>query len=56
MHCSEATELASQRLDDVRAILADLHRIKAVLTELVSECHAHQGDVSCPLITALHYG
>ncbi|ABA59209.1 Hg(II)-responsive transcriptional regulator [Nitrosococcus oceani ATCC 19707] len=56
MHCSEAAALASQRLDDVRAKLADLHRIEAVLTELVNECHTHQGDVSCPLITALHDG
>lgn len=55
-HCSEAAELASQRLDDVRAKLADLNRIEAVLTELLSECHAHQDDVSCPLISALHYG
>lgn len=54
-HCSEAAELASLRLDDVRAKLADLNQIEAVLTKLVSECHAHQGDVSCPLITALHY-
>ena len=54
-HCSEAAELASLRLDDVRAKLADLNRIEAVLTKLVSECHAHQGDVSCPLITALYY-
>ena len=54
-HCSEAAELASLRLDDVRAKLADLNRIEAVLTALVSECHAHRGNVSCPLITALHY-
>lgn len=53
-HCSEAAELASQRLDDVRARMADLGRIEAVLTELVGECHAHRGDISCPLITALH--
>lgn len=54
--CSDAAELASQQLDDVRAKLADLNRIEAVLTELVSECHAHRGDVSCPLVSALHYG
>lgn len=55
-HCSEAAELASQRLDDVRARLADLTRIEAALSRLVDECHAHQGRVSCPLIAALHYG
>lgn len=52
-HCSEAAELATQRLDDVRARLADLNRIEAVLKKLVTECHAHQGKVSCPMIAAL---
>ena len=52
-HCSEAAELATQRLDDVRAKLADLNRIEAVLGNLVTECHVHQGKVSCPIIAAL---
>ncbi|TAM48994.1 MAG: Hg(II)-responsive transcriptional regulator [Paraburkholderia sp.] len=54
-HCSEAAELATQRLIDVRAKLADLARIEAALSRLVSECHSHPGNVSCPLIAALHY-
>lgn len=53
-HCSEAAELATLRLADVRAKLADLNRIEAALSTLVSECHAHKGSVSCPLIAALH--
>lgn len=53
-HCSEASELAALRLADVRAKLADLARIEAALSKLVSECYAHQGNVSCPLIAALH--
>jgi MerR family mercuric resistance operon transcriptional regulator len=52
-HCSEAAELAAQRLGDVRARLADLARIEAALSRLVSDCHAIQGNVSCPLIAAL---
>ncbi|MFT7338333.1 MAG: MerR family mercuric resistance operon transcriptional regulator [Marinobacter maritimus] len=52
-HCSEAAELATQRLGDVRARLADLNRIESVLSKLVTECHAHQGKVSCPVIAAL---
>ncbi|MDX1465167.1 MAG: Hg(II)-responsive transcriptional regulator [Halomonas sp.] len=52
-HCCEVAELASQRLDDVRARLADLARIEAALSRLVDECHAHRGEVSCPLIAAL---
>lgn len=52
-HCSEAAELAEQRLVDVRARLADLKRMDRVLSTLVSECNARHGEVSCPLIAAL---
>lgn len=55
-HCSEAAELAALRLSDVRARLADLARMEAALAKLVSECGAHDGDVSCPLIASLHRG
>jgi MerR family mercuric resistance operon transcriptional regulator len=53
-HCSEAAELAAERLVDVRTRLEDFVRIEAALSRLVSECHAHHGNVSCPLIAALH--
>lgn len=53
-HCSEAAELAALRLIDVRARLADLARIEVALAKLVDECCAHLGQVSCPLIDALH--
>lgn len=53
-HCSEAAELAALRLADVRARLADLKRMEAALSQLVSQCTAHGGDISCPLISALH--
>ncbi|CAI8892323.1 MULTISPECIES: Hg(II)-responsive transcriptional regulator [Methylococcus] len=53
-HCSEAAELAAHRLADVRARLADLQRMEAELAKLVGECKAHSGDISCPLIAALH--
>lgn len=53
-HCSEASELAAVRLTDVRAKLADLTRIEAVLSQLVRQCRTHQGNVACPLIDALH--
>ncbi len=55
-HCSEAAELAALRLADVRARLADLTRMETALSKLVSECSAHHGEVSCPLIDALHCG
>ena len=53
-HCDEAAELAAMRLADVRDRLADLTRMEAALSKLVDECNAHHGNVSCPLITALH--
>jgi MerR family mercuric resistance operon transcriptional regulator len=53
-HCSEAAELATLRLTDVRARLANLKRMETVLSKLVGQCRAHHGNVSCPLIDALH--
>ncbi len=53
-HCSEAAELATLRLADVRAKLADLTRIKTALSDLVGKCRVRHGNVSCPLIAALH--
>lgn len=53
-HCHEAGQLAALRLEDVRVRLADLARMEAALSMLVDECNAHQGNVSCPLIAALH--
>ncbi|WP_281915302.1 Hg(II)-responsive transcriptional regulator [Caldimonas thermodepolymerans] len=55
-HCSEAAELGALRLADVRARLADLKRMEAALSRLVSECRAHRGNVTCPLIASLHDG
>lgn len=52
-HCSEAAELATLRLADVRARLTDLARMETALTRLLGECHAPTGNVSCPLIAAL---
>ena len=53
-HCSEAAELAALRLADVRSRLADLARMETVLSTLVGECQAQEGNVACPLIDALH--
>ena len=53
-HCSEASEIAALRLVDVRARLTDLARMEAALSKLVDECCARHGQVSCPLIEALH--
>lgn len=53
-HCSEAADIAAQRLADVRARLRDLARMEVVLSHLVGECRASRGLVSCPLVAALH--
>jgi len=55
-HCTEAAELAALRLADVRIRLTHLMRMEEALSKLVDECCAHHGNVSCPLIDALHGG
>lgn len=52
-HCPEAREQAERKLTDVRAKLADLQRIEAVLVKLVQHCSAARGQVRCPMIQAL---
>lgn len=52
-HCREAADLAAAKLADVRARLADLLRMEAALSELVTRCRARRTIVSCPLIASL---
>jgi MerR family mercuric resistance operon transcriptional regulator len=51
--CSEARQLAENKLVDVRQKLGDLQRIEAVLAGLVARCSAVRGRVNCPLIASL---
>ena len=51
--CSQASEIATHRLLDVRQRLADLQRIEATLAALVARCAGARGRVACPLIGAL---
>lgn len=53
-HCEAASQLAERKLQDVRAKMADLARMEAVLSEQVRACHDRQGNAACPLIAALH--
>jgi len=53
-HCDEASRLAEHKLKNVREKLADLRRMESALDELVSACRTRHGNVSCPLIAALH--
>ena len=52
-HCTEARLLAEHKLKNVREKLANLHQIESVLAQLVNDCCAHQGTVSCPIIESL---
>ena len=51
--CSEARQLAEQKLVDVRQKLSDLQRIESVLAGLVARCSAVRGRVNCPLIASM---
>ena len=51
--CSEARQLAEQKLVDVRQKLSELQRIESVLAGLVARCSAVRGRVNCPLIASL---
>lgn len=53
MHCRDARQLGTQKLADVRAKLADLHRIESALSTLIDDCSRNGTSVSCPLIAAL---
>jgi len=52
-HCGEAREIAELKLAGVRARLADLKQIEAVLMKLIGKCRSQRGSVSCPLIESL---
>ena len=52
--CVEARGSAEQKLEDVRAKLEDLRRIESVLARLVDRRGSARGNVTCPLIAALH--
>ena len=50
--CAEVREIASRHLANVRAKLADLARLEAVLSETVGQCAANMTPV-CPVLSVL---
>lgn len=52
-HCDEARQQAQQKLQDVRAKLADLKNMESALAKMVKRCRAARGNVRCPLISSL---
>ncbi len=55
-HCQEASALAEHKLQGVREKIDRLEKIETVLGEMVDRCHAHSGNIKCPLIASLHEG
>lgn len=55
-HCGEASVLAEAKLRDVQQKLTNLQRMEAVLSALVTACHARKGSIACPLIASLQEG
>lgn len=51
--CSEARTLAERKLIDVRQRLFDLQHIETALTQLIDNCMANRGKVTCPMIASL---
>jgi len=53
LHCREVEAIAGRKLATVRARMAQLGRIEAVLAVLVGECHRNRGKLRCPLVASL---
>lgn len=51
--CGDARLAAERKLADVRSRLEDLHKMEAVLSDLVRRCAERRGRISCPIIVAL---
>ena len=51
--CAQARTHAESKLAEVQLKLADLHRMEAVLSELIDLCSSGRGKVRCPLIAAM---
>lgn len=52
-HCTEARDMAQQKLSDVRHKLAVLRKMESALEQVVAGCCASKGDNFCPLIASL---
>jgi MerR family mercuric resistance operon transcriptional regulator len=51
--CGKARALAAEKLSLVRARMADLERMQAVLQTLIERCDAAHGKIACPIIETL---
>lgn len=53
-NCGETRVLAEQKLDLIRARIADLNRMRRTLEDLVSQCHEGKRPTACPIIRTLN--
>ena len=51
--CGKARSLAAEKLVLVENRIADLERLRSVLTDLVARCDVRRGRVACPIIATL---
>ena len=51
--CGAVIGIAEAHLQDVRAKIADLQRLEAVLAATVSACHANGDEAACPVLDML---
>lgn len=51
--CGKARSLAAEKLVLVENRIADLERMRSVLTDLVARCDVRRGRVACPIIATL---
>lgn len=51
--CRETERLAQQKLALVEARIADLHRLRKTLRELIGRCESGRGRMACPIIASL---
>ena len=51
--CGKARSLAAEKLALVENRIADLERMRSVLTDLVARCGVRRGKVACPIIATL---
>jgi MerR family transcriptional regulator, mercuric resistance operon regulatory protein len=51
--CDDVQPIAASHLQEVRAKIADLARLEAILAQTVSRCEGHMSSPSCPVLEML---
>ena len=51
--CLEVQGMAEVKLDQVRAKINDLHRLKTVLDNLLMQCRTNPDESNCPIVESL---